>query len=135
MSKTSKVMGLTAIGMGKAAIKLGQMALGKNAKKEEEAPVIPVSPPAQPTLPVLPQKAPSPAPLQAPPALKPEQPAKKPEEKRDYKKEAEAEKARYKQFSVKIDREFGEAFAAKLTEKNISLVDWFRDCAKQFMED
>lgn len=102
---TRKIMGLAAIGMGKFAIKLGNMALGK---KGEEAATLPV-----------PTKVPN--------------TATKKKSERNYKGESEWEKATYRQFSVKIDRETGEAFAVRLKEDGVSLVDWFRTCVSKYM--
>jgi len=105
MAKTGKAMGHMAIGMGKLAIKLGQLAVGKNAVAVADG-----------------------KPIEAEPTE-----AGQTEPKRNYKSEADWEKSKYKQFSVKIDRELGETFAAQLAKDKISLVDWFRECIGLYM--
>jgi hypothetical protein len=55
------------------------------------------------------------------------------EKNRNYKNEANWEKEKYKQFNLKINRELGEAFAAKLAQNNVKLADWFRECINTYM--
>jgi hypothetical protein len=94
-----KVLGHTAIGMGKIAIALGKKALGNKESKLIETLV----------------------------EVSEEDDVKS--KQRDYKKEAEKEKSNYRQFSVKIDRELGDQFSQWLSENNTSLADWFRSNA------
>jgi len=53
--------------------------------------------------------------------------------RRDYKRESKWEKGKYRQFSVKVNREFGEAFAAKLAADGVTLADWFRENVRRYV--
>ena len=55
--------------------------------------------------------------------------------KRNYQKEAEWSKERYTRLEIRIEKELGQQLKEKLKKENISIAEWTRKNAEDFLKN